>query len=155
MLCTSHLTWPLFLPLFLLISKVPTSHQSSVAQVLSSVSILLFSSSSSFVFSLLHRLCCMPSSPSSFLFFFFCPFFFISSIEDPMAVIFLFKRESPKMCAGWIFDFDGIYQNWPKCLKYIRIGWNFLRGGTRGYLIPVCKPVRHFPSIPTGTEWNS
>ena len=55
-----------------------------------------FSSSSSFVFSLSHRLCFMPSSPSSFLFFSFCSFFFISSMEDPVAVIFLFKREIPK-----------------------------------------------------------
>ena len=78
------------------------------------------SSSSSFVFSLSHRLCFMPSSPSSFLFFSFCSFFFISSIEDPVAVIFLFKRGSPKcvladsLISTEFTEIDGIARNTPE-----------------------------------------
>ena len=30
---------------------------------------------------------------------------------------------------------------------------NFLRGGIRGFFIPVYTQVQDFPAIPAGTEW--
>ena len=83
-----------------------------------------------------------------FLSFFF-PFFFISSIEDPVAVIFFFiffKREKiPKCVPVESLISARIYRNQPKCPNHTRIDRNFLWGGTKGYLIPVCRPIQNFP----------
>ena len=36
----------------------------------------------------------------------------------------------------------------------VETGRNFGRGGTWGCLVPVCMPVRDFPSVPAGTKRN-
>ena len=45
----------------------------------------------------------------------------------------------------------------PKCTfrpKHTETPRNFTRGGMGGCLVPVCIPVRDFPSVPAGTERN-
>ena len=86
--------------------------------MLSSVSFLLFFLFFFFcTFFLSHRLCFMPFS------LFFCLFFFISSIEDLVAVIFLFKRESPKCVPVW--------QNLSKLIETPETHWNRLKFSPR------------------------
>ena len=77
-----------------------------------------FFSSSSFVFFFSHTGCA-----SCLFHFFFCLFFFISSIEDLVAVIFLFKRESPKCVPVW--------QNLSKLTETPETHWNRLKFSPR------------------------
>ena len=45
-----------------------------------------------------------------------------------------------------------IGRNWLEWPKLTEMGRNFFRGGIRGFLIPVCTPVRDFPTVPAGTK---
>ena len=99
-----YLTWPL--RLLLLISKVPTSLQSLVAQVLFSVSFLVF-----FLFFFFCIFSLTPTLLGAFIsfFFLFFPFFFISSFFSSQILcykFFFFFDFSSKIV--WHKNFEGV-----------------------------------------------
>ena len=58
------------------------------------------------------------------------------------------KKKSPK---------KGYWPKWsshPVFTKTPEMTQNFIRGGIRGYLVPVFIPVRDIPPVPAGTKWN-
>ena len=123
------------------------AHRCSLQSLFSSFS---SSSSSSFVFSLSHGLCFMPSS-RSFFFFFFHLLYRRSNGSD-----FSFNRKKKtQVHARRIFDFG---RNLPKSTEMPETHRNrpkFSPKWSKGYLIPVCRLVRDFPSVPAGMERNS
>ena len=101
-----------------------------------------------FVFSLSHRLCFMPST-RSFSFFLFSFLFHLlyrrSSGSDFFFFLFFKREKIPKCVPVESLISARIYRNQPKRPKHTGIDRNFLRCGTKGYLIPVCKLIQNFP----------
>ena len=43
-------------------------------------------------------------------------------------------------------------RNWLECSECLEIGWNWIRGGMRGIMVPVFMPVQNFLAVSVGTE---
>ena len=80
-------------------------------------------------------------------------FFFISQIEDPVAVVLLLTgKKNPKCMSDKSLILVGICRNRPKCLKCTGIGQNFLRseqGGISFRFVDKYEIFRPFQS-----KWN-
>ena len=62
------------------------------------------------------------------------------------------KREkNPEKYSSWNIHTG---RNTPKSTETAETPLKFTRGGIGGCLVPVCIPVRDFPSVPVGTERN-
>ena len=68
-------------------------------------------------------------------------------VQNCKEEIRLVEIENPKIKTQKVFRPDYSYRP-----EQAKTGRNFSRGGTWGCLVPVCIPVRDFPSVPTGTK---
>jgi hypothetical protein len=64
------------------------------------------------------------------------------------------KKKTQKSKPAKIYILAETPRNSPKWPKHPETPRNFTRGGMGGCLVPVCIPVRDFPSFPVGTERN-